>query len=206
MKKRARPEHSTTTPQDVSLTELVALVADRAQISPAMVAEVLVAFWATSADIDTRRAAVEAVLLEGESPARIPASAVEAARRTAALKATLLEGGAWTLEDLAEARHTTYNATRQWVLRARGNRKLFSVEHNGRTLVPAVCLSDKLELRPELRDTIAVLLDAGEDGWALWAWLTSPSGWLSGQVPSDVAPSEPGRVAEAARRRATNAA
>ena len=100
----------------------------------------------------------------------------------------------------------TANNARQWISRNRRAGRLFTVTHNGETLVPAFVLNDNLEPRPEPREAIKALRDAGEDGWALWAWFTRPSSWLGGRVPAELLASAPELVAESARQRAAAAA
>jgi len=137
----------------------------------------------------------------------VPHAALEQARRRAALQTTLLSEGAYTYRALAEGRKTTEAAIRQFVRRARDRHKLFVVPYDGETLVPGFLLeSETLEPKMVYTDAISALTDAGEDSWALWAWFVSPSAWLGGDVPADVALRAPERVAAAARRRASNAA
>lgn len=64
----------------------------------------------------------------------------------------------------------------------------------------------ELRGRPELAETIAVLEGIGETGEALRGWLLRPSAWLGMRVPAEVAKGDPGRVATAALRAASNAA
>jgi hypothetical protein len=136
----------------------------------------------------------------------VPYATVEQARRLAALRASLLRQGALSTSAIAAARGMTPNNARQWIHRHRRSHRLFTVAHDGETLVPAFLLDDELEPRPEPQDAIKALREAGEDGWALWAWFATPSGWLGGRVPAEVLASDPGLVAEAARQRAAAAA
>ncbi len=136
----------------------------------------------------------------------IPRAAVDQARRRARLRAALLSQGAHTYRALAEGRGSNEAAVRQFVRRARRKNLLFTVFHDGKTLVPAFLLDEDLEPKRFYRGAIDVLTTAGEDSWALWAWFTTPSGWLDGQVPVQLAVSDAERVTEAARRRVSNAA
>jgi hypothetical protein len=135
----------------------------------------------------------------------VPHAALEQARRQAVLRTDLLSQGAFTYRALAEGRRTSGAAARQFVRRARQRQLLFTVELNGETLVPAFLMSERFEPFESYVGAIRVLQSAGEDGWALWAWFSSPSSWLDGAVPAELARVDPDTVAEAARRRASNA-
>ncbi|MCB0951087.1 MAG: hypothetical protein K0U84_22220 [Actinomycetia bacterium] len=62
-----------------------------------------------------------------------------------------------------------------------GARELFTVKHDGRTIIPAFQLDADGEPRPELQPVLQPLIDAGVQSWALWTWLTSPTSLLSGR-------------------------
>ena len=132
----------------------------------------------------------------------IPYATIEQARRLAEVRATLLRSGAYSTAALAAAKGLTANNTRQWISRHRREGRLFSVAHEGETLIPAFLLDERLEPRDEAREAISALRAAGEDGWALWAWFALPASWLGGRVPSGLLASEPELVAAAARQRA----
>jgi hypothetical protein len=118
----------------------------------------------------------------------------------------LLRDGALSTAAIADARGITANNARQWVSRHRKAHRIFTVAHDGETLVPAFLLDDELEPRPAAQEPIRLLYEAGEDGWALWAWFATPSAWVGGRVPSQLLATEPDRVAESARQRAAAAA
>ena len=136
----------------------------------------------------------------------VPYATVEQARRLAALRATLLRGGALSTAAIAEARRITANNARQWVSRNRKAHRIFTVTHDGETLVPAFLLDDEFEPRSEAQEPIRALREAGEDGWALWAWFATPSAWVGGRVPAELLATAPELVAESARQRAAAAA
>ena len=136
----------------------------------------------------------------------VPYATVEQARRLAGLRASLLRQGAFSTAALAEARGITANNARQWISRHRRSHRLFTVTHEGETLVPAFLLDEGLEPKVETQEAIKALRDAGEDGWALWAWFATPSPWLGGRVPAEVLATDPELVAESARQRAAAAA
>lgn len=113
----------------------------------------------------------------------VPYAVVRQAERRAALRTELLATGAFTYRALAEGRGTSSANIRQWVRRARERHELFTVDHDNETLVPTVLLDEGLSPRPEFKRVIAPLVEAGEDGWGLWAWLVNPSPWLDGATP-----------------------
>ena len=136
----------------------------------------------------------------------VPYATVEQARRLAALRAALLRDGAWSTASIAGARGTTTNNARQWVSRHRKAHRIFTVAHEGETLVPAFLLDEELEPCPAAQEPIRLLHEAGEDGWALWAWFATPSAWVGGRIPAVLLASEPQLVAQAARQRVAAAA
>ena len=136
----------------------------------------------------------------------VPHATVEQARRLAALRASLLQRGAFSTAAIAEARGTSPNNARQWISRHRRSHRLFTVTQEGETLVPAFLLDEEMEPKPEAQEAIEALRGAGEDGWALWAWFAMPSAWLNGRAPADVLATDPKLVAESARQRAASAA
>lgn len=136
----------------------------------------------------------------------VPYATVEQARRLAALRTSLLRDGAWSTAAIAETRGITTNNARQWVSRHRKAQRIFTVTHEGETLVPAFLLDEELEPRPETQEPIRLLREAGEDGWALWAWFATPSAWLGGRIPAELLAAKPDLVAESARQRAAAAA
>ena len=136
----------------------------------------------------------------------VPHATVEQARRLAALRASLLRGGAWSIAAIADARGITSNNARQWVSRHRKAHRIFTVTLEGETLIPAFLLDEALEPRSAAQTPIRTLHEAGEDGWALWTWFSTPSAWVGGRIPAELLSTEPESVAEAARQRAAAAA
>lgn len=136
----------------------------------------------------------------------VPHATVEQARRLAGLRASLLHGGAFSTTAIADARAITPNNARQWISRHRKAHRLFTVTHEGETLVPAFLLDESIEPKPEAQAPIKALRTAGEDGWALWAWFATPSAWLGGRVPAQLLSTDPDLVAQGASRRAAAAA
>lgn len=136
----------------------------------------------------------------------VPYATVEQARRLAALRVSLLREGALSTAAIADARGITANNARQWVSRNRRAHRIFTVRHEGESLVPAFLLDDEFEPRSEAQEPIRLLREVGEDGWALWAWFATPSAWVGGRVPAELLSTAPELVAESARQRAASAA
>jgi hypothetical protein len=193
------------------LTEAVRSVADDIEVSESEIRNLL--YRLVRAGLLQERRAPEARkdLARALGPSLadldpVPHATVEQARRLAALRASLLRGGAFSTAAIADARGMTPNNSRQWISRHRRSHRLFTVTHEGETLVPAFLLDEQLEPRTEAHETIKALRDAGEDGWALWAWFATPSAWLGGGVPAEVLATHPELVTESARQRAASAA
>lgn len=135
----------------------------------------------------------------------VPHGTIEQAKRRAQLRTNLLASGAYTLAALADGRGQTMAAVRQWVHRARQRGQIFTVKHDGETLVPTFLLDHDLDLRPEYTGAITALTAVGSKEWALWAWFAYPSGWLDGRIPAEHALVDPDDVTRAARDDASNA-
>jgi hypothetical protein len=131
----------------------------------------------------------------------VPPAALEQARKIAALRGRLLLTPAYSYETLAEVRgDASIASTRTWVSRRRDARQMFTVVDSQRTVIPGFQFSAEGELRSELAPMLDVLMGAGIDGWSLWAWLSTPSSLLSGEVPEQVAFTDQRRALRAARR------
>jgi hypothetical protein len=135
----------------------------------------------------------------------IPPASVEQARRLAILRKKLLSTPVFTTDTLGELRgDVNSSTTRTWISRARDRGALFTVKFEGKTIVPALQLSDSGAPRDEYAPVLAPLLEAEIDGWTIWTWLTSPTPLLSGRSPADLVSEAPERVSYAARRFASS--
>lgn len=153
----------------------------------------------------TRGDLVQALMIQNVS--LTPPATLAQAQRLATSRAALLATPVLTHESLRELRgDARVSSTRTWVTRRRDARELFTVTHNGRTLIPAFQLDDHGEPRAELQPVLSALIDAGVRGWSLWTWLTTPTSFLSGGVPEQVARTAPARVLRAAQRFAVSPA
>lgn len=143
-------------------------------------------------------------LLRAMSEARLeltPPAAVEQARRLAGRRRALLATPAYSYDTLREVRgDAKVSTTRTWVARMRDQHRLFTLQENGRTVIPALQLTSTGRPRPELTGMLRALLGSGVDGWSLWVWLTSSTPLLSGQTPIEVASTDTGRANRAAAR------
>ena len=108
--------------------------------------------------------------------------------------------GALTYRPLSMLRKTQEGSARAWVFRARRQYKSFTVELHGKTPIPYVQLTDTGNIDPLISDLARPLLLAGLDAWSTWAWLTNPSGYLSGDIPALVSKADATRANKAAAR------
>lgn len=147
-------------------------------------------------------------LLTAMTAAHIPAlpeaNAVLAQRRSV-LRSRLLADGALTNKEIAARRGITESSARTFVSREREKGRLFTVKQEGRVLVPRILLDPDGQLSPVCR-AVEVLVPLGMDGWELWSWLASPSGWLSGEAPADVFAADPERAMAAVQAYASELA
>ncbi|WP_162234075.1 hypothetical protein [Mycolicibacterium goodii] len=130
-----------------------------------------------------------------------PPATLAQTQRLATHRDALLATPVLTYETLKELRgDVRESSTRTWVSRRREAGDLFTVSHNGRTLIPAFQLDEAGEPRAELGPVIHTLLSGGIQGWALWTWLTSATSLLSGEAPERLVRTAPQRVLRAAQR------
>lgn len=120
------------------------------------------------------------------------------AQRTRTLHARLLDSGSLSNADLAGLRATDESSAREFVASEQARCRLFTVNHDGRSLVPQILVDADGELT-EVSRAVEVLVPLGLDGWELWSWLASPSGWLSGEIPAEVFTTDPDRAMAAVR-------
>lgn len=149
----------------------------------------------------TLRTQVLAVLVADQEALASPDD-VKAAQGVASLRARLMDSAHYSYETLAEVRETSSNAVRTWVKRARDAGTLFTVQQRGRTLLPAFQFDESGGVNPDSAAVVAVLRAGGLDGWQLWEWMSSPTGWLDGGVPAELLRSEPDVVLTVAREHA----
>jgi hypothetical protein len=130
-----------------------------------------------------------------------PPATLAQAQRLATHRDALLATPVFAHDTLGTLRgDTKASSTRAWVARRRDNHELFTLMHNGRTVIPAFQLDEHGEPRPELQPILAALAAADVSGWPLWTWLTSPTALLSGEIPERLAGRAPDRVRRAAHR------
>jgi hypothetical protein len=130
-----------------------------------------------------------------------PPASLAQAQRLATHRDALLATPVFTHDTLQELRGDARgSSTRAWLARRREGHQVFTVTHKGRTLIPAFQLDERGEPREELQAMLSTLARAGVQGWSLWTWLTSPSSFLSGDIPEQVARTSPKRALRAAER------
>ena len=139
--------------------------------------------------------------LMGRHIALTPLASLNQARRLATHRNGLLATPFHTYETLRQLRGDKLESnTRTWVTRRRDAHNLFTVTHNGRTLIPQFQFDDHGKPRAELQPILAALDEGGVREWSLWTWLTAPTSFLSGEVPEQVARTNPARALRAAQR------
>ena len=159
------------------------------------------------ADLTSQQQAAVTTLLAAAGPD--PASAANRSRplrvseeqtRRRAQRARLLATGWLSLTELTARREEAdVAAVGAWVYEQLRDRALIVLEApDGTIAVPAFQVTADGQPRPELRPLLEVLLGPGLGGWAAWTWLTSPSSFLSGEVPEQVAATDPARALRAA--------
>lgn len=131
----------------------------------------------------------------------ISAASQRQIQRSATLRQQLIqEQGAETYATLAELRDSQESSVRTWVSRMRKRDELFTVEFQGHTLIPTVQLTSSGNVNPLITELVRPLISAGLDSWSLWAWLTNPTGLLSGAIPAKVVNTNIKRASKAAVR------
>ena len=124
------------------------------------------------------------------------------AKRAANARVRLIQDeGAATYHGLAGMRGTGQGGARPWANRLRRHNLLFTVEVNGKTLIPMVQLTTDGQLDELVSEhLVKPLLSAGMEPWSLWSWLTSPTGLLSGDIHAVIVHPEMERVDRAVQR------
>lgn len=147
---------------------------------------------------------VAAMMLAGET--LVPEATVDQARRQADLRQKLLASGYHTYDTLSELRgDSSIEVTRTWVSRRRKRNQLFTVEVQGRTLLPGFQFTETGAPRQELSPILSSLSDRGFSGWQTWAWFYAGNTRLDGQIPVQILDDQPDLVAWAAARGAVSA-
>lgn len=152
-----------------------------------------------SAARDSASSIINQVMVEAQVPV-VSAATQRQIQRTVALNEELLRSGYETYESLATRRQTLPGSIRTWVSGLRKTRELFIIKLSGHALIPAVQLTPDGMLRNEVAELVKPLSDAGLDGWSLWAWLVKPTGFLSDEIPAEVASTNLERARKAAER------
>lgn len=129
----------------------------------------------------------------------VPEATQRQARRNVAFRARLMEEeGAETYASLAILRGSSQSTARTWVARHREKLNMFTVEVEGKTLIPKVQLTERGKLKSGVAALVTPLMKAGIGSWGLWSWLTAPTGLLSDEIPAVIAATSPERAMTAA--------
>lgn len=119
----------------------------------------------------------------------------------AALRAQLMASGTWSLEDLSTRRGESTETTMRWLSARRPT--AVRVVDQGEARYPRVQFDQAGNQRSVVAQCVRALLEAGHEPCFVWAWLSTPTGLLSGEIPLDVIDTQPERVRNAARRMAS---
>jgi hypothetical protein len=130
------------------------------------------------------------------------AAGQQQAQLRAAHRGQLLASAWLTLTELAARRgDSDVGATGAWTAaRVLAGELIVLNGPDDNLVVPAFQLTPGGDPRPELRPLLAELRAGRVSGGESWTWLTSPSSYLSGDVPEQVAGTDPARAAQAAAR------
>jgi hypothetical protein len=152
-----------------------------------------------------RKKFVRAMMVAEVDP--VPEETRDQTRRLTRQRERLLATGAYNTEALGALRGDSKStATHTWLSRRRKANELFTVTHDGNTLVPAFQLDGDGRPRKGIGEILKALAPVQLGEWATWTWFTSASPWLGGAVPSEMLAVDPVRVTRAASRFASNAA
>lgn len=150
---------------------------------------------------DGRGAFDQLVELLADLDETLPPTSVIQAERNAEHRLRLVASGSYSHEDLRRLRSDgLVSSTRTWVSRQQNFHHLFTVTHQGRTVVPAFLLDADLKPRRELRRLLLHLFAAQVPEWQRWTWLTTGTTALGGRSPQAVAREDPDRAVAAAKR------
>jgi hypothetical protein len=105
--------------------------------------------------------------LMGHGVSLTPAATLSQSKRLATHRNVVLATPFHTDTSLSEQRDSSESNTRTWVARRRQAHKLFTVDHDGRTLIPAFQFDEHGKLRTELAPLLAALVPGGSAGLVL---------------------------------------
>jgi hypothetical protein len=138
--------------------------------------------------------------LMGRNVSLTPTASLNQVRQLATHRTALLATPFHTYASLGQLLDKSESNTRTWVARRREAHEVFTVTYNARTLIPGFQFDEHGNLRPELQPMLSALDEGGVREWSLWTWLTKPTSFLSGEVPEQVARTDPARALRAAQR------
>jgi len=138
-------------------------------------------------------------------PLPVPSTeaAVINATRVREFRRSLVNRGAFTVDDIAAGVGIKRGTAQKWLERHVKAGRLFTVKVDGRVLVPASLVDAAFDPIEAWSAVLAELNEVEGSGWGKWAWIDGPSALLSGEVPSDVIETDPDRVLQAAKRHVT---
>jgi hypothetical protein len=119
-----------------------------------------------------------------------------------ALRSHLLATGTFDAPSLGKLRgDRDIASTIKWVEEQNGGVLVLHV--GGTPAYPAFQFTTHGGVRPEIEPHIRTLQHAGLGAWQTWAWLATPAGLLSGEVPAQILVTDPARGTAAVHRLAS---
>lgn len=142
--------------------------------------------------------------IEAMLPSEVPSRAeILQARRNAKARETLLqELGALTSTEIAELAGSRAKNRAALATRWRKEGRIFAMTHHGQTYFAAFQFGSDGRPLPVIAEVLQAFGDDA-DGWPTALWFDAANGWLDGARPVDLLNSDPSKVADAARREAS---
>lgn len=105
-----------------------------------------------------------------------------------------------TFSSLSTRRDISQEDAKTWVEDQVKAGKLFTVSHLDGVLIPQVLFTERGTINAPVSELAYALRHANIGAWHTWAWLVSPSGLLSGDIPAEVVQKNQARAFTAAQR------
>jgi len=70
---------------------------------------------------------------------------------------------------------------------------LIVVDYHGGAFIPRIIVDAAGQVKPLFANAVEKFREHGLTGWPVWAWLETPSSWVSGETPARIAQEKPER-------------